>query len=861
MIAQKPRERIGLPTPGWAITAAVVLALLTSPPGPARAQGTKVDYERAKALDERTRNTVFRTPIAPRWNEAGDRFWYRVRTGPQEHEFIVVDVKRRSRAPAFEHTRMAEALGRALSRHVEATSLPIDGIEFAGEGPELLVHAGGKSWRYVADSHELREEKSASLPEILADRNAPLASLSTGEETSIVFENRTAGEVSLFWLDPEGEPRSYGKIAPGARHEQHTFAGHVWRVVDAGGRELARAQATDEPRLVAVSGSLIEVVDEAREAEPRRRRGRRDEGAATSPDGSWRAFIRDSNVWVRGANGAQEFRLSDDGTQDDAYRGQFHWSPDSRYLLVLQVKPEERREVTVVESSPRDQIQPKVHTFQYLKPGDRIARPRPRLFDVTTKTSICIEDDLFENPWSIDRLRWAPDSRSFTFLYNQRGHQILRVVSVDACSGKARTLIEEKSPTFIDYAHKTYLHWLSDGNEVIWMSERDGWNHLWLYDAAKGEVKNQITRGEWVVRRVVRVDEEARQVWFYACGAYPDQDPYYEHLCRSSLDGNDFVILTEGDGTHRVEFSPKGNFLIDTWSRVDHPPVTELRDAESGSLICVLESADSSGLEETGWTVPERFAAKGRDGKSDIHGIIIRPSRFDPARKYPVIEEIYAGPQGAFVPKAWNIETRKHALAELGFVVVQIDGMGTNWRSKAFHDVCWKNLGDAGFPDRIAWLKAAAADRPWMDLERVGIFGGSAGGQNALRGLLAHGDFYKVGAADCGCHDNRMDKIWWNELWMGWPVGPEYEASSNVTLASRLSGKLLLVVGELDRNVDPASTMQVVNALVKADKDFDLLIVPGAGHGAGASPYGRRRIADFFVRHLLGVEPRREPAE
>jgi dipeptidyl aminopeptidase/acylaminoacyl peptidase len=355
------------------------------------------------------------------------------------------------------------------------------------------------------------------------------------------------------------------------------------------------------------------------------------------------------------------------------------------------------------------------------------------------------------------------------------------------------------------------------------------------------------------------VDEANRQIWFRAGGIRPEQDPYYVHLCRVNFDGSGLLVLTEGDGTHDVTFSPDRRFLLDRWSRVDQPPVTELRRAEDGRLICALEQADWSALLETGWQPPERFAAKGRDGETDIYGIIIRPSDFDPSRSYPVIEQIYAGPQGAFVPKAFGLEVRQHAIAELGFVVVQIDGMGTSHRSKAFHDVCWRNLGDSGFPDRILWMKAAAAKYPYMDLTRVGIYGGSAGGQSALRGLLAHGDFYKVGVADCGCHDNRMDKIWWNELWMGWPLGPHYEEQSNVTQAHRLEGKLLLTVGELDRNVDPASTMQVVDALIKADKDFDLLIVPGAGHGVGESPYAARRRMDFFVRHLLNVGPRQAP--
>ena len=317
-------------------------------------------------------------------------------------------------------------------------------------------------------------------------------------------------------------------------------------------------------------------------------------------------------------------------------------------------------------------------------------------------------------------------------------------------------------------------------------------------------------------------------------------------------------MLTEGDGTHKVEFSPDRRWFIDTRSRVDLAPVTELRRADDGRLVVELERGDAGALLAAGWTVPERFVAKGRDGTTDIHGIIVKPSRFDPAKRYPVIEEIYAGPHGAFVPKEFSRLNRQHALAELGFVVVQMDGMGTSQRSKAFQDVCWKNLADAGFPDRKPWIRAAAATRPWMDLSRVGIYGGSAGGQSSTRALLDHGDFYKVAVSDCGCHDNRMDKIWWNEQWLGWPVGDAYKRSSNVEDAHKLTGKLLLIVGELDTNVDPASTLQVVDALEKADKDFELLVMTGAEHGAAESPYGIRRRMDFFVRPLLGREPRWE---
>jgi dipeptidyl aminopeptidase/acylaminoacyl peptidase len=278
-----------------------------------------------------------------------------------------------------------------------------------------------------------------------------------------------------------------------------------------------------------------------------------------------------------------------------------------------------------------------------------------------------------------------------------------------------------------------------------------------------------------------------------------------------------------------------------------------------GALVAELERVDHKALVTAGWRAPEVFTAKGRDGVTDIWGLIFKPTSFDPTRKYPVIENIYAGPHGSHVPKNFSAFHASQAQAELGFVVVQIDGMGTSNRSKAFHDHAWQNIGDAGFPDRILWHRAAAAKHPWYDVSRVGIYGGSAGGQNAMRALLFHGDFYKVAVSYAGCHDNRMDKIWWNEQWMGWPLGPQYAASSNVDHAARLEGRLLLVVGELDTNVDPASTMQVVDALIKADKTFDLLVIPGENHGAGRSGetgrYGLRKQFDFFVQHLMGATP------
>lgn len=585
------------------------------------------------------------------------------------------------------------------------------------------------------------------------------------------------------------------------------------------------------------------------------------EEALRSPDGKWDAYIKDYNVYVSPVeSGSQktEYALTMDGNDKLRYdRRSLCWSPDSRKIATVKISHVEKRRIPLIESAPSTQKQPILQWREYAKPGDVLPSAVPVLFDVESRTQIALETAMYANQFSLNLTGWRNDSRAFTFEFNQRGHQRFVVGEVDAETGRITHLADEQVETFFYYRRK-FRHDLNDGAQMLWVSERDGWRHLYLHDD-KGQIVRQITKGEWVMRDVDFVDEENEVIYFTASGFVPGEDPYNIHYCRIGFDGQGFEDLTPENGNHILKFSADRRYFVDVYSRPDCPPVSQLRRTEDGSIVAELERCDVSDLAARGWTIPEVFCAKGRDGKTDIWGNIHRPPHFDPSKSYPVIEMIYAGPHDNHVVKDFRPANHLVAkLTELGFIVVSIDGMGTYNRSKAFHDVCWKNLKDAGFPDRIAWMKAAAKKYDHMDIDKVGIYGWSAGGQNAMAALLFHNDFYKVAVALCGCHDNRMDKVWWNEQWMGFPLDESYSASSNVDNAHLLKGKLLLINGELDDNVDPTSTLQVVAALMKANKNFDQLYLPGRTHSLG-SPFEIHKMYDFFVQHILGQPvPERE---
>ena len=709
-----------------------------------------------------------------------------------------------------------------------ATRVYDDPADIRWEGDSVFHYfshtAEGRAY-YIGKVNE--DIASADIQTVNMDALAALLTRETGKEIK-----RKGLQLARFGTDKK-------------HHENITFhyGGFSWKIENASGDSLRLAEKRPLPpeRPRGNTRHWMEVDDER--------------GAAPipSPDGKKIAYIKNDNVYVCDSDGRNERALSNDGTAGNYYSSWIKWSKDGKKVCTNKIRPAAKRYVYYVESSPKNQLQPILHQQEYAKPGDELRFKVPCVFHVESGKAVIPSTELFNRQYDLYGPQWSEDSRTLTFEYNERGHKAYRMLELDAETGEVRTLVEETSPTFVVY-NRIFRHKLKDGKRMLWTSERDNWNHLYMIDLEKGKIDHQITRGEWVVRQVLRVDEDRQAIYFTASGVNPDEDPYHIHYYRIGMDGKGMVCLTPEPGNHTAVFNEDFTMLIDKYSTVDSAPVTLLRNTD-GAESKTLAKADLSLLKSAGWMAPEVFTAPGRDGKTPMWGIIQRPTNFDPQKTYPVIEYIYAGPGDAYTPKSfspynWNMT----ALAELGFIVVQLDAMGTSYRGKKFEEVCYKNLKDAGFPDRIAWIKAAAGKYPYMDSTRVGIFGASAGGQEAMAAVLFHPEFYKAAYSSCGCHDNRMDKIWWNEQWMGYPVDSSYVASSNVENAHRLTRPLMLVVGEMDDNVDPASTMQVVNALVKAGKDFELVFLPGVRHTMGER-YGEHKRYDFFVKELMDIRP------
>ncbi len=611
--------------------------------------------------------------------------------------------------------------------------------------------------------------------------------------------------------------------------------------------------------------------------------------SSVSPDGSYAVFIRAFNLWGKDLSTGDETQLTTDGMEDFGYAtdnaGWTHsanaivsWSDDSRKIATFQ---HDGRGVTDMHLVSTNVGNPKLQSWKYPVPGDSVifrvsrvmidrsaaAGSRVTRLQMPPDAHRSTVSDHIACGGSVCDLQWYNDGSKVAFISSSRDHKNATLRIADATTGAVRTVLEDSSKTQIGDASLAENLWrvLPASNEVIWWSQRDDWVHLYLYDLTTGVLKNRITTGTGNVTEIVRIDEKTRQIWFTAVGKEAGRDPYFQHLYRIGFDGRNQVLLTPEASHHTVSLSPNAKYFTDTYSTPDTPPVSVVRDANTGRVLREMERADLSRLVASGWKPPLPVTMKARDGSTDIYGLMFTPTNMDSTRRYPVINYIYPGPQsGSVGSRSFTPSRNDHqALAELGFVVVAIDGMGTPGRSKTFHDAYYGRMGDNTIPDQVAGMKELASRYAFIDIDKAGMWGHSGGGFATAAAMFRAPDFFKVGIAESGNHDNRNYEDDWGERYQGLLVRngdtDNYADEANQTHASKLQGKLFLIHGMMDDNVPPSNTLLVADALMKAGKDFDLLMLPNARHGFGADgAYIMRRRWDYFVQNLQGNIPPRE---
>jgi len=617
---------------------------------------------------------------------------------------------------------------------------------------------------------------------------------------------------------------------------------------------------------------------------PEADKGSRDE--VLSPDGKYAAFIQSWNLWIKEVATGSEKALTSDGEENFGYatdnagwrksdKPVLSWSPDSKKIATFQ---QDQRHVSNMYLVKTKTGAPELKEWKYPLPGDsdiiRIYRViidinkdpgliRLRMSSDARRGTLC--DDI-SCEGGFDDVAWSDDSRQLVFVSTSRDHKQENVRIADCETGEVKSIFEEKVLTQYESGQGS-INWkyLSKTGEIIWYSERSDWGHLYLYDISSGTLKNQITSGNYVVTQVLNVDQKNRVIFFIGCGKETNTNPYFRYLYRVDLSGKNLSLLTPGKGDHTVRFSPDGKYFIDSYSQPDIPPVTEVRDVK-GKLIETLEKTDISRLTATGWKPPELFTVKSADNRWDLYGLMFTPSNLVSTMKYPVIVNIYPGPQGGSVG-SWSFQAARsdnQALAELGFIVVQLEGSCNPGRSKSFHDVCYGNMGENTMHDQISGLKQLGEKYKFLDLDRVGVWGHSGGGFATASAMFKYPDFFKVGISESGNHDNRNYEDDWGERYIGLENMDKngisnYENQANQIFARNLKGKLLLVHGGMDDNVPPYNSYLVADSLIKANKDFDFLLLPNARHGYGSdSYYMMRRRWDYFVLYLLNAIPPKE---
>ena len=666
--------------------------------------------------------------------------------------------------------------------------------------------------------------------------------------------------------------------------------GRFWyRNATAAGAEVILVDPAKKTReLCAAPGATCAAASSA--AASGGRGGRTGRGATpvvNSPDGKLAAYRKDNNLWVREIATGTERPITTDGVKDFGYatdnagwttsaRAVLVWSPDSKKIATFQ---QDERGVGEMYLATTNVGHPTLSAWKYPLPGDSIITTIQRVvIDVDApnvirfrmpadqhRSTLC--DDISCRGDDFTDTQWSPDGSKVAFVSTSRDHKVAQLRVADAATGEIRDVMEERVATQYESgngAANWQILWAT--NEVVWFSERSNWGQLYLYDLTTGKIKHAITAGEGSVAAIVTLDEKSRSVWFTATGREKGRDPYFRHLYRATLDGKKTTLLTPDDGDHDIALAPSGKYFIDNYSKPDVPVTSVLRDANDGKFVVSLEKQDVSRLAAAiGWKPPMPITVKARDGKTDLYGLLYRPVNFDATKKYPIVNHVYPGPQtGSVAGRTFNVARGDaQALAELGFVVVEIDGMGTPWRSKSFHDAYYGDMGDNTLPDQVAAMKELAQRFSWIDIERTGVYGHSGGGYATADAMFRYPEFFKVGISEAGNHDNRNYEDDWAERYVGLLTKnangtSNYDSQANQSLAKNLKGRLLLAHGTMDNNVPPYNTLLVVNELIKANKDFDLLLLPNRNHGFGNEPYMIRRRWDYFVKYLLGGEPPKE---